>query len=96
MPAGAWVMIVVLAILLGGVILCAIRLARGPTLPDRVVAFDLITVQVIGIITTLAILTDEWILLDAVLILALLAFLATAAFARYIMRAHKISRRWPR
>jgi multicomponent Na+:H+ antiporter subunit F len=87
---------VVLGILGIGIVLSVIRLARGPTLADRVVAFDLITVHVMGMITTLAILSDEWVFLDAVIILTLLAFLATLAFARFITRTQKLTRRWPR
>lgn len=87
---------VVLGILGIGIVLAGIRLARGPTLPDRVVAFDLISVLVMGMITTIAILTDEWVFLDAVIILALLAFLATVAFARFITSSRRWERRWPR
>ena len=62
------------------------RLVRGPTLPDRVVALDLITTLLIGVIAIYAIATDEVILLDLAIVLALIAFLGTAAFAHYIER----------
>lgn len=93
---GATLAMVVLGILGLGIILAGIRLIRGPTIPDRVVAFDLIAVLVMGKITTIAILEDEWVFLDAVIILALLAFLATTAFARYITSSRRWERRWPR
>lgn len=86
----------VLAILGLALVLAGIRLARGPTLADRVVAFDLISVIVMGKITTVAIITDQWVFMDAVIILALLAFLATVAFARYLLRHLPVKRRWPR
>jgi multicomponent Na+:H+ antiporter subunit F len=66
--------------------LAFLRLVRGPTLPDRVVALDLITVLVVAIIVLYAIATDEHVLLDAAIVLALIAFLGTVAFARYIER----------
>jgi multicomponent Na+:H+ antiporter subunit F len=71
-----------------GVALCLafLRLVRGPTLPDRVVALDLITVLVVAIIVLYAIATHEHVLLDAAIVLALIAFLGTVAFARYIER----------
>ena len=66
--------------------LAFLRLVRGPTLPDRVVALDLITVLVVAIIVLYAIATHQHVLLDAAIVLALVAFLSTVAFARYIER----------
>ena len=65
------------------------RLVRGPTLPDRVVALDLIMALTVAIIALYAIATHEPILLDAAIVLALIAFLSTVAFARYIERRAK-------
>lgn len=66
--------------------LAFLRLVRGPTLPDRVVALDLITTLVIGIIAIYAIATNEPVLLDLAIVLALISFLGTVAFAHYIER----------
>jgi multicomponent Na+:H+ antiporter subunit F len=68
------------------VILAFVRLVRGPTLPDRVVALDLIATLMIGIIAVYAIATDEPVFLDLALVLALISFLGTVAFATYIER----------
>jgi multicomponent Na+:H+ antiporter subunit F len=68
------------------VILAFVRLVRGPTLPDRVVALDLIATLMIGIIAVYAIATDEPVLLDLAIVLALISFLGTVAFAHYIER----------
>jgi multicomponent Na+:H+ antiporter subunit F len=68
------------------VILAFVRLVRGPTLPDRVVALDLIATLMIGIIAVYAIAIKEPVFLDLTLVLALLSFLGTIAFARYIER----------
>ncbi|MGE3539671.1 MAG: monovalent cation/H+ antiporter complex subunit F [Candidatus Tectimicrobiota bacterium] len=75
-----------LAILSVALFLAFLRLVRGPTLPDRVVALDLITVLVVAIIALYGMATHEHVLLDAALVLALLAFLGTVALARYIER----------
>lgn len=83
---------VALAIVMLGVALAFIRLVRGPDLPNRVVAFDLLSIQVVGLIAGSAILTDTPLFLDAAFILALLAFLATIAFARYMERGMKAGR----
>lgn len=79
-------LIFILALLSVAIILAFFRLWRGPSLPDRVVALDLITTLGIGIIGVYAIATDQPVLLDVAVVLALLAFLGTVAFAFYIER----------
>ena len=68
------------------VLLAFVRLVRGPTLPDRVVALDLIATLMIGIVAVYAIATHEAVLLDLAIVLALISFLGTVAFAHYIER----------
>jgi multicomponent Na+:H+ antiporter subunit F len=62
------------------------RLVRGPSLPDRVVALDLISLLAVGAITAFDIATEQPVLLDAATVRALVAFLGTVAFARYVER----------
>ncbi len=66
------------------VVLAFLRLLRGPSLPDRVVAFDLMTSVAVGIIVLYAIATKETVFLDVAVVLALISFLGTIAFARYL------------
>jgi multicomponent Na+:H+ antiporter subunit F len=66
--------------------LAFLRLARGPSLPDRVVALDTLTVIVAGILAVGTIDTGRAVFLDAAIVLALVSFLATVAFARYLER----------
>lgn len=80
------VLFVAFPLLTIAVILAFVRLVRGPTLPDRVVALDLIATLMIGIIAVYAIATDEPVLLDLAIVLALISFLGTVAFAHYIER----------
>ena len=68
--------------------LAFVRLARGPSLPDRVVALDLITVLAVAFSALYAIASDQPAFLDAAIALALVAFLATVAFARFAERRH--------
>jgi multicomponent Na+:H+ antiporter subunit F len=76
----------VLPVLALAVVIAFIRLMRGPTLPDRVVALDLMTTLGIGVIAAYAIGTDEAIFLDVASIVALISFLGTIAFAYYVER----------
>jgi multicomponent Na+:H+ antiporter subunit F len=74
---------------LGLAILVAVmRLVKGPTLPDRVVAMDLMGVLVIGFIVVLAAATGVRAALDAAIVIALIAFVATVAYGTYIEREH--------
>lgn len=67
-------------------VLAFVRLVRGPSLPDRVVALDLMATIGIGFIAAYAIVTDQRVFLDVASVVALLSFLATVAFAYYIRR----------
>jgi multicomponent Na+:H+ antiporter subunit F len=64
-----------------------VRLVRGPSLMDRVVALELIASLVAGIVAVFAIGTDDPTLIDIAIALALVAFLSAVAFARYAERA---------
>ena len=62
------------------------RLAKGPTLPDRVVAMDLFGVLVVGLIVVFAAWTGVRATLDAAVVIALIGFLSTVAYATYVER----------
>ena len=63
-----------------------IRLAKGPTLPDRVIAIDLIGVLLVCLLVVVAGLTAQQALLDVAMVVALISFVGTVAYARYIER----------
>lgn len=75
-----------IGILMVALFLAIYRLVRGPSLPDRVVALDLIGVISLGIILVLTIRTNEPVYLDVAIVLGIVAFLGTVAFARYLER----------
>lgn len=77
----AFIIIAVLTVAIG---LAFIRLVRGPSLPDRVVALDLMTTLSIAFAAAYAIATDQAIFIDIASIVALISFLGTIAFAYYI------------
>jgi multicomponent Na+:H+ antiporter subunit F len=70
----------------GAMALTFLRLVRGPTLPDRVIALDLFAVLSSAFLTIYAIDTNQEVFLDVAIVLALIAFLGTVAFALYIER----------
>ncbi|PXX89699.1 pH regulation protein F [Marinobacter vulgaris] len=67
-------------------LLAFIRLTRGPSLPDRVVALELIASIVVGYVGVHAIDTGVSSLLDVAIVIALTAFLAAIGFARFLER----------
>ena len=79
---------IALAILGLAFLLTVVRLVKGPTLPDRVVAMDLLGVLVVGFIVVLAGSTGVRAALDAAIVIALIGFVATVAYATYVERGH--------
>ena len=69
-------------------LIAVVRLVKGPTLPDRVVAMDLIGVLVVGLIVVLAASTQVPATLDAAIVIALIGFVGTVAYATYVERGH--------
>jgi multicomponent Na+:H+ antiporter subunit F len=63
-----------------------IRLVKGPTLPDRIVAMDLFGMLVVGLIVVLAGWSRVSATLDAAFVIALIGFLGTVAYATYVER----------
>lgn len=79
-----WVIEIVYAILSVSLLMAFVRLAIGPSLPDRVVALELIASIVAGMVGVHAIDTGISAYLDIAIVLALTAFLAAIGFARFI------------
>jgi|YNPBryunderm2012_1023409.scaffolds.fasta_scaffold58559_2 multicomponent Na+:H+ antiporter subunit F len=77
---------VMLPLLMLAALLVFIRLLRGPSLPDRVLALDLLSTIGIGIIAVYVVVTGESAILDVATVLAIITFVGTIAFATHIER----------
>lgn len=75
---------IVLPLLSLTLVLGFIRLLLGPTLPDRIIAFELISITAAGIIVVSAITTHQAVLLDVASAWAIISFLSVIAFSYYI------------
>jgi multicomponent Na+:H+ antiporter subunit F len=62
------------------------RIYLGPSLPDRILALDLLVVAAVGVIIILAIWSGYHLYVDVAISLGLVGFLATVAFARFVIR----------
>lgn len=78
---------VLLGVLGLSMVCAALRLLRGPSLPDRVVALDLLVVAAVAVVALLAWVYRQPALIDLAVLLALTAFISTVALAWYIERS---------
>ncbi len=82
-PVMIWV---IMPILVTAVVLTFIRLVRGPSLPDRIVALDMLSAIGVAIICAYSVMSEQAVLLDVALVVSLITFLGTVGFAYYINR----------
>ncbi len=68
------------------VLLCALRLLRGPTITDRVLALDTLYMNAVALIVLLGIRWNTALLFEGALLVAMLGFASTVALARYLSR----------
>ena len=69
-------------------LLTVLRVLMGPTLPDRVLALDMLVAVGIGFIAVTGIADGVTFNVDIAIALGLVGFLATIAFARFVL-AHR-------
>ncbi|SOZ34938.1 K+/H+ antiporter subunit F [Cupriavidus neocaledonicus] len=82
----ALVIPVCLAILGLAFLLTLVRLLRGPSLPDRIVALDTLNINAIALIVVLGISLDSAVFFEAALLIAVMGFVATVALSKYLQR----------
>lgn len=71
-------------LILGAILLAVTRLVLGPTLIDRVVAIDVLTIVSISLIVLYAHVSGRFVYIDVALVYGLLSFLAVLAIARFL------------
>lgn len=87
--AATWVNLtaqISLVILVIAVSLAFLRLVLGPSLPDRVVALDLVATLLVGTIAVSSIETGDVIFLRVAMVVALFNFIGTIGFCWYLQR----------
>ena len=83
------ILTVVIIVLTTSAILVLYRFIKGPTLPDRVSAIDLITTIAIAIIVVFSLLWDSPNFFDVAMVLALISFLGSMSYAFYLIKRKK-------
>ncbi|MBM3314582.1 cation:proton antiporter [candidate division WOR-3 bacterium] len=77
-------MTILIVILAGGAFFCLYRALKGPSIPDRVIAVDIMSVIFTSITALVALKYKLAYLLDLSIALAIISFVGTLALAKYL------------
>lgn len=86
----SWAVDVALVGISLSMILVLVRLVRGPSTIDRVLALDTMAMNFVAMLVVLSLRFSTDLYLEAVLVLAVLAFVGTTAISKYLMRGRII------
>lgn len=70
-----------------------VRILRGPSFSDRVIAMDVVGVNLISAIAIVSLLFQTKAFLEVILILGILSFISTIAYSKFIERGVIIERK---
>jgi multicomponent Na+:H+ antiporter subunit F len=71
-------------LLTAAILCCLVRMVKGPTVLDRILSFDAITICVVGLMVVLSVQWSTPYFLELILIFSLLGFLGSVAFILYL------------
>lgn len=66
------------------------RLAKGPGVPDRILALDTMVINCIALLVLYGISCDSFAYFEAALLFAMVGFVSTVAYCRFILRGNII------
>ncbi|HBF87228.1 MAG TPA: cation:proton antiporter [Bacteroidales bacterium] len=81
-----FIIYVAVAILLIAMFLNMLRFIKGPTLVDKIIAFDVLSISGLVLIGILAILSNRMIYIDVAIVYGLLSFMGVIVVAKYIQK----------
>lgn len=73
--------------------IAVLRIILGPSMPDRVIALDVIGVNLIATIAVFSVIMKTKAFLEVILILGILSFIGTIAFSKFIERGVIVERK---
>lgn len=73
-------------IALAGMLIALVRMIKGPTIADKAVSLDVMTIISISLIVYIAAMSQKIIYTDVALVYALISFIGVIAIARYLER----------
>lgn len=80
------ILMISLSLFILAIILALYRIVRGPSMPDRVVALDMIGVNLISGVAVFSVVLNTHAFMEVILIVGILAFISTLALARFVER----------
>ena len=66
--------------------LCFVRLALGPSLPDRILALDTLAINAIALLIVFGVRGGTTLYFEVALLIAMFGFVGTVALAKYLLR----------
>ncbi len=86
----AWALPSALFMLVAAMVLCLVRLLKGPAAQDRVLALDCIYLNGMLLMLVLGIYYGSQHYFEAAMLIALLGFVSSAAMAKFLLRGEVI------
>jgi len=77
---------VCLVLILAACLLAVLRLFKGPSLPDRILALDTLYINAIALIVLYGISSKSNIVFEVAMLIALIGFVGTVALAKNLLR----------
>ena len=74
--------------LVAGIGMATVRIVRGPEVAARLLAADVLSLEVVGLVILLAVDQKKSLSLDVALLVAIVGFASTLAFAQFIGATH--------
>lgn len=65
-------------------LICLLRLIKGPTTADRVVSFDATSAVVMSIVGVMSVIMDTESFLDSIMLIAIISFVSSVSISRFI------------
>lgn len=81
-----YVIPICLALLSLALLLAALRLIKGPDLPDRILALDTLYINALALLVLLGIWLGSALFFEAALLIAIMGFIGTVAVCKYLLR----------
>jgi multicomponent K+:H+ antiporter subunit F len=75
-----------LLMMVAALVLTMWRLLRGPSVADRIVALDTLSINTVALLVLLGIVRDSALYFEAAILIALLGFVGTVALCKFVLR----------
>ncbi len=69
-----------------GMLMCILRIAKGPTAADRILALDTLVINVIALLILYGVHKSTAIYYEASMLVAMVGFVSTVAYCRFVLR----------